>query len=151
MVASARERKGNAMIEFALHHVSVPTDDFDASCAFYEGVLGLNRVARPPFSIAGAWYGVGLLQIHLTLHPDANFRSGRAVDNDDIHFALRVEDFEAAVSHLQSHGFGESLAHDHPRRIIVKRTGLAGFPQVFLMDPCRNVIELNTAPFNPPR
>ncbi len=136
------------MIDFALHHVSVPTHDIAASIAFYEGVLGLKRVARPPFAIEGVWYGVGPLQIHLTLHDGANFRSGRGVDNDDIHFAMRVEDFEAAVSHLRSHGFDEGLPQDHPKRLILKRTGLAGFPQVFVMDPCRNVIEINTAPFN---
>ena len=138
------------MIAFALHHVSVPTSDLASSCAFYEGVLELKRVPRPPFAIDGAWYGVGPLQIHLTCHSGANFRLGRPVDNDDVHFALRVEDFEAAVNHLHAHGFNQALPHVHRRRIIVKRTGPAGFPQVFVMDPCRNVIELNTAPFNPP-
>jgi catechol 2,3-dioxygenase-like lactoylglutathione lyase family enzyme len=138
------------MIAFALHHVSVPTDDLAASVAFYEGVLGLKRVPRPPFTVEGVWYGVGPLQIHLTLHPDAHFRKGKAVDNDDIHFALRVEDFEAAVAHLKAQGFGADLPLDHPKRLIVKRTGAAGFPQVFVMDPCRNLIEINTAPYNPP-
>lgn len=137
------------MVDFALHHVSVPTFDLAASIAFYEGVLGLRRVARPPFAVEGVWYGVGPLQIHLTVHEKAHFRAGKCVDNDDIHFALKVADFEAAVAHLKAHGFDEELTGDHHKRLILKRTGLAGFPQVFLMDPCRNIIEVNAAPYNP--
>ena len=30
--------------------------------------------------------------------------------------------------------------------MILKRTGMAGFPQVYLMDPDRNIIEVNGAP-----
>ena len=31
-------------------------------------------------------------------------------------------------------------------RLLVKRSGLAGFPQLYLIDPDRNVIEVNGAP-----
>lgn len=136
------------MLDFALHHVSVPTTNLAVSSEFYENVLGLKRVARPPFSIEGVWYAVGPLQIHLTAHAGAHFRTGKPVDNDDVHFALRAENFEAAVAFLKSRGFDETLTGDDPKRLILKRTGLAGFPQVFLMDPDRNVIEINRAPFN---
>ncbi|MEJ1937484.1 VOC family protein [Nostoc sp. NIES-2111] len=136
------------MLSLALHHVSVPTANLTAACEFYEQVLGLRKLPRPPFQIEGAWYRVGPLQIHVTAHAGANFRTGRTVDNDDVHFALRAEDFEDAVSHLKRCGYDETLPDDHPRRLILKRTGLAGFPQVFLMDPDRNVIEINQAPFN---
>ncbi|WP_421696536.1 VOC family protein [Aestuariivirga sp.] len=136
------------MFELALHHVSVPTSNLAVSTEFYETVLGLRRVPRPPFPIEGVWYAVGPLQIHLTAHAHANFRTAKSVDNDDVHFALRVEDFEAAVATLKSHGYDETFEGDHPKRLILKRTGMAGFPQVFLMDPERNVIEINRAPYN---
>ena len=32
-----------------------------------------------------------------------------------------------------------------PMRIIVRRKGPAGYPQLFLLDPDRNIIELNGA------
>jgi glyoxylase I family protein len=133
-------------MKISLHHVSVPTADVPASCAFYENVLGLRKIPRPPFSIKGEWYGIGGLQIHIVEYAGANFRSGKAVHNDDIHFALRAENFEDAVSHLHGLGYDEKLPEHHPKRLILKRTGLAGFPQVFLMDPDRNVIEINQAP-----
>jgi catechol 2,3-dioxygenase-like lactoylglutathione lyase family enzyme len=136
------------MIEVALHHVSVPTSNLSESSRFYEKVLGLKPMQRPPFTVDGVWYAIGRLQIHVVVHLDANFRTGKAVDNDDVHFALRAEDFEQAVTHLKKHGFDEGFAGDHPKRLILKRTGLAGFPQLFVMDPDRNVIEINGASFN---
>ena len=135
------------MMDLSLHHVTVPTRDLDRAAQFYEGVLGLGRIPRPPFPNAGIWYGVGDRQIHITVHPDANFRASKPVDNDDIHFALRVEDFEEWCVRLKDLGYDESLPNNHPKKLIVKRSGAAGFPQVFLMDPDLNVIELNNAPF----
>ena len=92
------------MMDLSLHHVSVPTRDLDRAAQFYEGVLGLGRIPRPPFPNAGIWYGVGDRQIHITVHPDANFRVSKPVDNDDIHFALRVEDFDRVVCALEGPG-----------------------------------------------
>ena len=135
-------------MKLSLHHVSVPTRSLAQAKKFYVEVLGLREITRPPFSSTGSWLAIGPLQIHLNVHEAANFRDGLGVDNDDIHFAMRVEDFESAVSHMERHGFGEALPNDDPKRIILKRTGLAGFPQMFLMDPDRNIIEINTAPFN---
>jgi glyoxylase I family protein len=135
------------MPELSLHHVSVPTRDLEKSSWFYEVVLGLTRIPRPGFQVDGIWYGIGRNHIHLVVHETASFRTGKGVDNDDIHFAIRTDDFEASYAHFKSLGFDEQLPLDHPQRMIVKRTGLAGFPQIFLMDPARNIIEINQAPF----
>ena len=50
-----------------------------------------------------------------------------------------------AVAHLKTVGFHETEDENNPRRMIVKRTGPAGFPQVYVMDPDGNVIEINAA------
>lgn len=139
---------GGRMFDVALHHVSVPSSDLSASKQFYENVLGLQQMKRPPFSIEGIWYAVGALQIHLTVYPSAHFRRAKRVDNDDIHFALKTSDIENAITSLVKCGFSDSLPDDHPKKLIIKRSGLAGFPQVFLMDPDHNIIEINEAPFN---
>ena len=135
-------------MQLALHHVSIPTENLVRAIQFYEGVLGLKQVARPPFSSVGAWLGVGALQIHLIVYSAAHFRRDKNIDNDDVHFALRTEDFEDAYQLLRSHGYDEGLEGDDPKRMILKRTGLAGFAQLFVMDPDRNIIEINTAPYN---
>lgn len=135
------------MPDLSLHHVSAPTRDLDRAAKFYEGVLRLTRIARPPFAIPGVWYGLGDRQIHVTLHPTANFRDGKPVDNNDVHFALRVDDFETWQAHLARLGYDAALPDDHPMRLIVRLSGPAGYPQIYLMDPDRNVIELNGPPF----
>lgn len=133
------------MAGLSLHHVAVIVTDLQRSSAFYQGLFGLSPIARPPFPIPGQWLGVGDLQVHLTVYAAGNFRS-RAVDNDDIHFAFRTDDFESFVTHAKSMGFHEDGAPDDPMRMIVKRQGMAGFPQCYLLDPDRNVIEVNGAP-----
>ncbi|MDP8998365.1 MAG: VOC family protein [Pseudomonadota bacterium] len=135
------------MLELSLHHVSVPTQNLEKSAAFYENVLGLKRIPRPPFVTVGFWFGIGRNQIHVIVNPDASFRGSKTVDSEDTHFALRVEDFEAAYNQVKHYGYDEDFADSHPKKILLKRTGRAGFPQLYVMDPDFNTIEINLAPF----
>jgi len=127
-----------------LGHVVLYVRDLDRSAAFYQQLFGLAPIARPPFTIPGLWLGVGELQLHLTVYPAGNFRTG-PVDNDDIHFAFNTDDFEGFVAHAKTMGFKEDGADTDPMRMIVKRQGMAGFPQVYLIDPDHNIIEVNGA------
>ena len=63
----------------------------------------------------------------------------------DTHFAIRVENFDEAVSDLMAKGFREDAAEDDPMRLIVSRNSVAGYPQAYLLDPDRHVIEFNAA------
>jgi catechol 2,3-dioxygenase-like lactoylglutathione lyase family enzyme len=49
-----------------VHHVSLPASDLERSATSYEGVLGLEPMARPAFDFDGRWYKVG----DRSLHPD---------------------------------------------------------------------------------
>ena len=126
-----------------LHHVTVMSKDLDRSIAFYTEALGLQQIERPPFPNKGAWLASANFMVHLNLNPDGTFRNHKVIDGNDVHFAIRVDNFEAAVTHLLTAGYHETDDEDDPHRIIVKRSGLAGFPQVYLMDPEGNVIEIN--------
>lgn len=126
-----------------LHHVTVLSTDLEKSRAFYTKALGLQALERPPFPIPGLWLANGPLMVHINLYPGATFRKKGQIDGDDIHFAVRVPVFEEAVAHLAAAGFREDAAEDNPNRMLVKRTGKAGFPQVFIMDPDNNQIEIN--------
>lgn len=125
--------------------MAVIVTDLDRSAAFYQQLFGLAPIERPPFSIPGIWLGVGQLQVHLTVYSAGNFRT-RGVDNDDIHFAFNTADFEGFVVEALAMGFHEDGAADDPMRMILKRQGMAGFPQLYLLDPDRNIIEVNGAP-----
>jgi catechol 2,3-dioxygenase-like lactoylglutathione lyase family enzyme len=133
------------MAGLSLHHVAVIVTDLERSSAFYRSLFGLEPIARPPFPIPGQWLGVGELQVHLTVYPPGHFRT-RPVDNDDIHFAFRTDDFEGFITRAKAMGFLEDGSQDDPMRMIIKRQGMAGFPQVYLLDPDRNIIEVNGAP-----
>ena len=132
------------MAQLALHHVNVIVTDLPRSLAFYQKLFGLRIMERPPFKSVGAWLACGALQVHLTVFPPGSFRTGN-VDGDDCHFAFRTDDFDGALATLTANGFREDAAEDDPIRVIVRRNGLAGFPQLFLLDPDRNIIEINGA------
>ena len=133
------------MVELILHHASVITRDLERSAQFYEGVLGLNRITRPPFTIKGTWLGAGpSLQVHLTAYDGGYFRTG-PVDANDVHFAFRTTEFEPILARLQAAGYSDGLPVDDPLHMILRRTGAAGFAQLYVLDPDRNIIEINGA------
>ena len=128
-----------------LHHVALVTMNPERAAEFYQSMFGLSRLSRPPFKIEGVWIDCGPgLQLHLTKYPPGNFRTG-AVDNNDVHFAFRTDDFEGILGRLVAAGFREDVAEDDPKRIIVNRSGVAGFLQLYVLDPDKNIIEVNTA------
>ncbi|PWE52239.1 lactoylglutathione lyase [Metarhizobium album] len=130
----------------ALHHVSIITKDLAKSLPFYRDVFGLTEIKRPDFPVAGAWLACGRLQVHLVVHPDGTFRRKAVIDRNDWHFAFNTEDFDGIVSKLKSLGFSSDLAEADPKHMLVFRSGLAGFPQLYLRDPDFNVVEINGAP-----
>ena len=123
------------------HHVSLPVTNLARSRAFYRDVLGLQEIPRPAFDFPGAWYAVGDHQLHLILHDRPTLRS-RGIDSHDVHFALRVASYAQAVAFLKSRGYS-SDAQDELKRLRENPAGKAGFPQIFILDPDRHVIELN--------
>lgn len=137
-----------------LHHVSLPASDLDRSIQFYEGVLGLEPMERPPFDFAGRWYKVGDRSLHLIVPEagqDPTFRRGKPIDARDAHFAIRVRSYAAAVAHFESSGFRRSAERnptrtaDNPLPMRLSPKGAAGFPQIYVLDPDDNVIEINSA------
>jgi catechol 2,3-dioxygenase-like lactoylglutathione lyase family enzyme len=126
-----------------LHHVAVITRDLERSRQFYAKALGCVEIARPAFQIDGAWLELGGAQIHLILHPQGSFRQSPVVDLNDVHFALRVVDFEVMVERLISYGFSEDAPDGDVKRLVTRRQGVAGFPQAYLLDPDLNIVEVN--------
>lgn len=84
-------------------------------------------------------------KLHLIANPKGTFRKSSVIDTGDTHFALRVDDFEAAMRLLASKGFREDAAADDPARLLIKRNSAAKFPQAYLLDPDWNIVEINAA------
>ena len=126
-----------------LQHVSILSSNLERSTAFYRDVLGMRQVPRPAFNIPGVWLEFGPFQIHLIDNPKGSFRTRTYIDSGDTHFALRVENFEDAILRLKEMGFRADADENDPWRMLVIRGGVAGFPQVYVLDPDNNVIEIN--------
>ena len=119
------DREGTVALKpVGVHHVSVNVGDVDAALDFYVGTLGLvPRTDRPELGFPGAWLDAGDQQVHLV--------GGSAPSDQGQHFALGVDDLDAAIAELR--GLGVRVS-----RAVVVGTGR----QAFLRDPAGNLVEL---------
>lgn len=128
----------------AIHHVALTVTDIEKSRAFYRQILAIEEIPRPPFDFPGAWFRVGETQeVHLIVHSRATFRE-KPLDTRDVHFALRVPSHRAAVEFLRAQGYREDADLNDPHRMIVQPHPTAGYPQIYICDPDRHVIEINS-------
>lgn len=128
-----------------LHHVTLTTRNLERSLAFYRDVMGLEEIERPAFPFPGAWFRIeAAQQLHLVVHDDATYRATAEIDTHDVHFAIRVRDYDSAVTFLRNQGYRET-SEGGERLMKLQPRGKAGFPQIYILDPDRHVIEINAA------
>lgn len=128
-----------------LHHISLPTTDLERSRRFYRDVLGLAEIPRPDFPFPGAWFALGDRELHLIGGEEARSQGGNGTDSRQLHFAIRVASFEEALARLRGLGFSEEVAESDPMHVRVVPRPLTGYPQAYVCDPDRHLIEINAA------
>jgi catechol 2,3-dioxygenase-like lactoylglutathione lyase family enzyme len=111
-----------------IDHCSILITDVERSRAFYRDVLGLKEIASPrTFDFVVAWFELGNQQLHLLLKDRPDSRSPR-------HFALRVDDVNAARAHMTAHSVS-----------VEETTPIPGADRFFIQDPDRSWTSVKTA------
>ena len=118
------------------------------SAPFYEKLFELKQLNRPDFGVPGVWFACGDRQIHLIENNAGPYRSLPRIDVADTHFAFWTGDFERVLEKAKANGFSDTAPEWDPVRILVSRSGPAGFPQLYILDPDYNIIEVNSAPIS---
>ena len=80
-----------------LLHVNLRVTDIDKAVAFYGGVLGFESIKRGEKVGRGAWFRLGVAEVHLTEDDSPGPLSKR-------HFAIEVEDLAAARADVTASG-----------------------------------------------
>src|SRR6202007_1082202 len=120
----AGTRQNRMMKPAGVHHVAICVADAQKGLAFYRDVLGMTQLPRPDLG-PGYWLDAG--------GPQGDLMECDTQQPGATHFAIRVDDIDAAVTDLQEQG------------VEVHRTPFipgAGH-QAFLHDPFGNLLELN--------
>ncbi len=105
--------------------LAMPAGEEDRATAFYEGLLGIPLVPKPPVLAArgGCWFERGALRVHLGVESD--FRPAKKA-----HPALAVSGLEELCADLEAAGHAVRRTEDIP-----------GEPQWYVDDPFGNRIE----------
>lgn len=113
---------------YRVDHVqlAMPRGGEDDAVAFYQGLLGLPRVPKPPHLEVrgGCWFSNGDVALHLGV--EAEFRPARKA-----HPALLVDDLTALTERLRAGG--ANVSRDEP---------IEGYDRCYVDDPFGNRIEL---------
>jgi len=106
--------------------LAMPPGREDDARGFYERLLGIPEVPKPPVLAkrGGAWFENGQVKIHLGV--ESEFKAARKA-----HPGLLVDNLRALVVRL--HDAGIVVADDEP---------LAGYDRVYVDDPFGNRLEL---------
>lgn len=105
--------------------LAMPAGGEDAARSFYQGVLGLPEVPKPPelAKRGGCWFEGDAVKIHIGVEQD--FRPAKKA-----HPALLVADLPALIQDLQTAG------------AEVVEDPLDGYHRVYTYDPFGNRVEL---------
>jgi glyoxylase I family protein len=133
----------------AIHHIALTVTDIERSRKFYHEILSIKEIPRPPFNFPGAWFQLGgSQQVHLIVHSRATFRE-KPLDTRDVHFAVRVPSYYRAVEFLQTKGYREDADLNDSHCMILQPHPTTGYPQIYICDPDRHVIEINSERLDP--
>jgi catechol 2,3-dioxygenase-like lactoylglutathione lyase family enzyme len=115
----------------SINHVSVHANDLEESAAFYEQLLGMQRIAAPTFAFPVQWLRLGCQQLHLFARPDVPAPMFH-------HVGLNVDDFEAVYWRARRRRLLDESAFFSAMYELPD-----GSVQMYLRDPADNLVEID--------
>ena len=119
------------MRAISINHVSIHAHDLEESAAFYEQLLGMERIPAPTFAFPVAWLRLGRQQLHLFV------RSGAQAPQFH-HVGLSVDDFDAVYWRAR-----EERLRDDSAFFSAMYELPDGSVQMYLRDPADNLVEVD--------
>lgn len=103
-------------------HVSILVKDADASLGFYQDLLGLKLLDRPPLNFPGYWLDLQSGQsLHLMALPNPNLDTVRPEHGSrDYHFALRVDSIESYAQILDQKEMRYTRSQSGRKALFIK-------------------------------
>jgi catechol 2,3-dioxygenase-like lactoylglutathione lyase family enzyme len=124
----------------SLNHAGLTVKNFEKSIHFYENILGLKRLPRPPFGpIQGAWYGCGENQVHVNQWDDISSTMNGPNGHNPMekHLAVIVDDIEEVRKRLDAEG----LVYDY----FDQKFGDVEIKAIYTRDYDGNTFEIRTS------
>lgn len=103
-------------------HASMLVNDIEQARQFYADILGLNEdPARPDLGYPGAWFQIGLQQIHLLQLPNPDPIANRpAHGGRDRHVAFAVTSLHSLQIRLEAAGISYTLSKSGRRALFCR-------------------------------
>lgn len=103
-------------------HVSIIVKDADASLAFYQGLLGVELLARPNLGFPGYWIDLYAGQsLHIMQLDNPNEGTERPDHGGrDYHFALRVDSIAEYIDKLDKSSVSYTLSKSGRKALFIK-------------------------------
>ena len=74
---------------------------------------------------------------------DATLRRDKWIDRNDVHVAFRVKSYRDTLAWLNGKDFRDDVPENDLKRLQLRPNSPAGYPQIYLLDPDRNIIEFH--------
>ncbi|BDA47016.1 hypothetical protein COCOBI_09-4710 [Coccomyxa sp. Obi] len=142
-----QEDAGPSIELVSFNHAALGVQDVDSMTKFYTKVLGMKRLARPPFPFSGAWLEGGGMILHLidddpTIPRKKDARDWKEmydVDHPEPWYIRRGAHKAFAVASLEQAELRLKHFNIEFHKFLVPGTNAS---QIFLYDPEGNGIEL---------
>lgn len=127
-----------ANAQASMDHLALSVKDPETSVTFYKEVFGMKEIENRTRKAGIRWMAIDEnTELHLISGIPGKIKLNRAV-----HFAIKMEDFDAFLARVKQRGVSYSDWEGNPAEVTERADGIR---QVYVQDPDGYWIEVNSA------